>query len=164
MRVFLGRVARQHGPLYALVLEVALDQKARSRAALPVDEAQSPRGDVAETSHAGGIAARKNEPLLALDEADQAVAARRQEAQILRGIVTGARGERHVKARGIGAALREVLERDEAADEPDFQRERSTFDGVPQSRKREVVACRHLQPRILCPLAPRRLAGELDRK
>ena len=82
MRVFLVRVARKRRRRDALVVEMALDQEARSRAALPIDEAQPALRDVAEIPHARRIAARQDEPLLALDEADQPVAPRREEAQI----------------------------------------------------------------------------------
>ena len=162
--VFFGCVAGERSRRNAFILEVTFDEEPRSGATLPVHEAQSARGEISEMFDARRIATWQDEPLLPLDETNQAVAAWRKKTQVRRRSLSFAPTERHVKARRIGAPLREFLERYQAADKPQLQFERQGVHGVAQSREREIMARRHAQSiagGLRCSLV---LGCELDSK
>ncbi len=64
----------------ALAEKHLIEQKPRSRSALAIDETQAMEGDVAHVLHVRRVAARKDQPLLAIDEAYQSVSLRAQAA------------------------------------------------------------------------------------
>src|SRR4030095_2757716 len=82
VRVLLGRVAGERSRRDAFVLEVTIDQKSRSGAALAIDESQAALRKIAEALHPLRVAAFQDESLIPLGEADEAVAARRKKTQI----------------------------------------------------------------------------------
>src|SRR5215467_1728380 len=70
----LARVADQVLRANAFGCGDALDQEPRSGPRLSIDKAKPLAGDIPKITHSCGIAARKQQSLLAIDEADQAVA------------------------------------------------------------------------------------------
>ncbi len=117
------RVPDQRGRVEAFVGKNAVDQQSGPRAGLPIHEAQALAREIAKGMYAGGVAVRQHEPLLAIDEADQAVAARSEQPPKRREHLRAGGRQRQVKAGDLGTPRGELLQRGQTAHEGQFELE-----------------------------------------
>ena len=147
MGELLVRIASQRGWVDAFIGEEAIDQQARPRAALAIDEAQPPARQLPKTANAFGVAARQDKSLVAVDEPDQPVAPRVKQAPERREIARLVKARSDVEACGIDPAGRELLEGVQTPHEGKVERQRPRVrQRLAQRRQRQIVTRRDREP------------------